>query len=207
MNIKLAAFACIWCWSFLPSNVSAQITKCISPGGKVEYRHGLCEGAAKHGRMTGGTVSTVDAMPDHEIDRTLRPPVSRSPETTYSTAKRAGRVPSEIDIKNMETSANSISLSERERLMRRAEIAAARDLRAGGSGQLDTSALDAYDQRSAARRAAAQRSANNPTHMTSCDRGGCWDNTGSRYNKAAGGNMFRQDGKFCTRVGSNYQCN
>ncbi len=45
-----------------------------------------------------------------------------------------------------------------------------------------------------------------PTTLTSCDRDGCWDDVGNRYNKAAGG-MFRGDGKFCQQVGNTVQCN
>jgi len=45
-----------------------------------------------------------------------------------------------------------------------------------------------------------------PTTIMSCDTGGCWDDAGKRYNKGAGG-MFREDGKFCQKVGSMLQCN
>lgn len=46
-----------------------------------------------------------------------------------------------------------------------------------------------------------------PSHITSCDGAGCWDSSGRRYNNAAGGNSFRDDGKFCMQVGPNLQCN
>lgn len=44
-----------------------------------------------------------------------------------------------------------------------------------------------------------------PSTTTSCDPSGCWDNVGNRYNRAAGG-FFRDDGKFCQKVGSGVQC-
>lgn len=45
-----------------------------------------------------------------------------------------------------------------------------------------------------------------PSIITSCDGGGCWDNRGNRYN-GSGQTMFRSDGKACTRVGTQLQCN
>lgn len=44
-------------------------------------------------------------------------------------------------------------------------------------------------------------------NVASCDRGGCWDTSGNRYNSGAGGTMFRSDGKACTKNGSQFQCN
>lgn len=46
-----------------------------------------------------------------------------------------------------------------------------------------------------------------PTMMTNCDGAGCWDNTGSRYNKGAGNTYFRSDGKTCQAVGGSMDCN
>ncbi|MFC7410883.1 hypothetical protein [Hydrogenophaga atypica] len=218
MKTRLAVVALLWCCSFIATSANAQLNKCISPAGKVEYRQGMCEGAAKQGRMTGGTVSTVDAMPEHEIQRLLAPEriYSSGGVGGYQASQQGRRVPSEIDIRNMETSANSLGLSERERLMRRAEIAAARNLRAGGSGQLDTSALQAHDARRAERRrqaaaAAAASAAENHhptiTRMKSCNGGSCFDSQGTRYREAGGNRMVRQDGTSCRQSGGRLICN
>jgi len=45
-----------------------------------------------------------------------------------------------------------------------------------------------------------------PSVITSCDKGGCWDNVGNRYN-GSGTTLFRMDGKTCQRLGSMMQCN
>lgn len=111
--------------------------------------------------------------------------------------------PSEQDIKNMETSASSITLSKEQRIQRQAEIQAARRCRAGGSPTPDYSAVQAEQERAAARRAAAGVA---PVAVTNCDSAGCWDTNGQRYNRAAGGNFVRQDGAFCTPVGNQLQC-
>lgn len=44
------------------------------------------------------------------------------------------------------------------------------------------------------------------TTITSCDRGGCWDSGGTRYN-GSGATLFRTDGKICQKVGNMLQCN
>lgn len=46
-----------------------------------------------------------------------------------------------------------------------------------------------------------------PSTITSCDRGGCWDNVGNRYNSGGGNTMFRNDGKTCQKVGNTLNCN
>lgn len=46
-----------------------------------------------------------------------------------------------------------------------------------------------------------------PPIVSSCDKGGCWDTSGNRYNNAGGGNAVRQDGKFCRMVGDRLHCN
>lgn len=46
-----------------------------------------------------------------------------------------------------------------------------------------------------------------PTNITSCDKDGCWDNVGNRYNGRSGGPMVRSDGKVCQTVGTMLQCN
>ncbi|HMV21904.1 MAG TPA: hypothetical protein PKL28_04395 [Rhodocyclaceae bacterium] len=45
-----------------------------------------------------------------------------------------------------------------------------------------------------------------PSTITSCDRGGCWDSAGNRYN-GTGGTMARQDGKSCQKIGAMMHCN
>lgn len=42
--------------------------------------------------------------------------------------------------------------------------------------------------------------------VSSCDRSGCWDTAGNRYN-GSGSTLFRSDGKVCTRSGSALMCN
>lgn len=45
-----------------------------------------------------------------------------------------------------------------------------------------------------------------PTHMTSCDGSGCWDNQGNRY-AGNNGTYFQQNGGVCRDIGGMVQCN
>lgn len=44
-----------------------------------------------------------------------------------------------------------------------------------------------------------------PTHMTSCDGSGCWDNQGNRYNGNNG--TYYNNGRMCRDIGGQMQCN
>lgn len=45
-----------------------------------------------------------------------------------------------------------------------------------------------------------------PTHMTSCDGSGCWDNQGNRY-AGNNGTYFQSNGGICRDIGGMVQCN
>ena len=198
----------IVCLFALPATAQMMF-KCVNPAGGIEYRGSPCEGSTRDTPMVGGSYSKVDGMSQQEIQRTLRPTVETTQQYQSGQQATGGRVPSQQDIKNMETSASSMTLSKRDKMIRQAEIEAAKDRRVGGSGDVDYSAVNAEDQRTAARRQAAVQAsqAAQPRSMTNCDAGGCWDTGGARYNRSAGdGNFFRQDGKACRTVGTKVQC-
>jgi hypothetical protein len=207
------ALLCFW---LVAGAANAQMFKCVLPGGKIEYRGSACDDA-KQDTPIRGSISNVPAMP-HE--RTTRAPEAAGPSMTVIGGEKPG-IPSERDIKNMETSASSLSLSRREKLMRQAEIEAAKRLRAGGSGVPDYSAVEADDRRTAARQqaddeakaarrtqnaaaaAAAQRAAMQPSHdrLTQCVGGTCQGSGNESYRPVPGStDQFRRwsDGKSCT---------
>lgn len=45
-----------------------------------------------------------------------------------------------------------------------------------------------------------------PTHMTSCDGSGCWDNQGNRY-AGNNGTYYQSNGGMCRDIGGMVQCN
>jgi hypothetical protein len=205
------------CFLLCASAAHAQMFKCVLPGGKVEYRGSACDDA-RQDKPINGAVSNVPAIP---LERaTTRQPEATAPSRTVIGGEKPG-IPSERDIKNMETSASSISLSKREKLIRQAQIDAAKRLRAGGSGAVDYSTVEAEDRRAAARQqaddeakaarraqaaataAAAQQAAMQPSNdrLTQCIGNSCSSSSGENYNAVPGlPGQFRRssDGKGCT---------
>ncbi|MDM1248532.1 DUF4124 domain-containing protein [Acinetobacter sp. R933-2] len=65
------------------------------------------------------------------------------------------------------------------------------------SGDSDSSSNGSYS--------APMPQAQAPTHMTSCDGSGCWDNQGNRYNGNNG--TYYNNGRVCRDIGGQMQCN
>lgn len=65
----------------------------------------------------------------------------------------------------------------------------------------------ARQQRLQERRAQRSVSPPQPTTMTHCTSGFCYDNQGSPYSRMGGGAMVSPSGKICQTVGSMVQCN
>lgn len=72
-----------------------------------------------------------------------------------------------------------------------------------GGDQPDPQPAEAPAKRTRAERRQAPAG---PATVTNCDAAGCWGTDGTRYNRAAGGNFYRQDGAFCQVVGTQLRC-
>ena len=208
MRERISALAIAALCAMSPGIQAQPIYKCRQPNGQIEYKNTPCtENNAMP--ISSGSMSTVDAMPQHEIQRLNRPP---PPPVYYGGSHAEG--PSDLEIRNMRVGANSITLSKRERMVRQADIAAAEGAQRGGSGIPDYSAVAAEDRRAAARRQAAASAAAaaaaakpNPTFM-SCNGNRCSDNAGNSYSRQPfGGTWTRSDGKFCHPSGNMMSCN
>ena len=68
---------------------------------------------------------------------------------------------------------------------------------------------NAESNREAGRRetaaAAAARAAQTKPQITSCDRGGCWDNLGGRYT-GSGATLMSSTGRACQKIGNMLHC-
>lgn len=111
----------------------------------------------------------------------------------------------------METSASSMTVRGREQLVRQAEIAAARACRNGVTPAPDMSAVDAFDQRAQARRAAAaaeavrqQQDAMRPNPPAWCNGAGCWQGD-THYQRGSDGTYYG-GGRTCRRIGDQLVC-
>lgn len=105
--------------------------------------------------------------------------------------------PTEADIRNMEVSASSVTLRGLDKDFALEDVRRARQC-------LPPLTLAEKEELRAGRRAA--RAPAPAAVVTNCDAAGCWDTSGTRYNRSAGG-FFRQDGRACQQVGNELHCN
>lgn len=226
----------------------AQVYKCKDASGRTVYSDSLCAFGAKPLDEQTLRANTLEIDRPHPPPTYQRPSPGGSPDggrppplgQLPSGSAGGGTCPTALQIRNMETSANSITNSAKERAFLQAEVARARACRQGSStySQESWRALeDAQRQQnrvSNAERAAARRTAEElhlsngstgvqqgilqdraneaarrqarGTVLTNCDPAGCWDSGGRRYNRAAGGTFFRDDGTACHQSGTQLQC-
>jgi hypothetical protein len=111
----------------------AQMYKCSSPAGKIEYRQSPCEDSRQTRGLSGGTTSGIAAMPSHEVQRALNSSGPEpGPNVTVIGGDRRG-VPTERDIKNLETSASSRTLGQKEKRFMEDEVRRAKLARENGT--------------------------------------------------------------------------
>lgn len=118
------------------SAAHAQLNKCVTAAGKVEYRDSPCDDARQH-RPVGGAVSELPAMSAQDIGRAkaLMAEEQRGPRATVI-GPPPGR-PTEQDIRNMETSASSVLQGRKEREFLQGEVRRAKAAAAGDGTYTD----------------------------------------------------------------------
>jgi hypothetical protein len=217
--------------------------KCTNSLGKIEFSDRACKDRRHEVVMTQhiNSMDTSELRRNIEVQRSQQQEERRVAALNDSTHKgnrgngNSNNVcPSDIDIRNLETKASSITLHEEDRTFLQAEIRRARACKKEG-GQYDAEdwkkikdaqdsvnniqsrdrasgrasaegihsvsasdrenarmiadkqveaerrAAQAAERAAAAAEAAAARRAQ-PSSITSCDPGGCWDSLGGRYN-------------------------
>lgn len=214
---------------------SAQVTKCTLPNGKVTYGDGPCPVGAADARVNT-TANVVDGSSERAAasrmrqgpaidEREANDPAAFHPsgganESQRRQALKAATTPypgSQGGLtKAQRESAASLSRTQQERdqLMREANT----PLPGSRGGALTASQLDAQRRLSAANRGEPMPPPvvqPDPPHprpeptaiITSCDPGGCWDDSGRRLIGTGGATFQRSDGKTCNRAGANVFCN
>lgn len=202
----------------LPSASMAQVFKCKDASGKIAYQSTPCAAEQQESRPV-----------------ILDSPTLTDEEKFNAAAYSAGMTPREAKrlLQGEATSsrqpvADAGQMQQREADCNRRYDKLANDLRSKygpkGQGNLARRLVDLERDRSACiygQAAGSARSSDlggpsghpvvaprpsHPSHITSCDAGGCWDNLGNRYN-GTGSTLFRTDGKTCNRAGGMLQCN
>lgn len=181
------------------TTATAQVHRCTGPDGKTVYSDKPCTGAGGQVRLTDNSAAAVRPAPvERSTDQAPVPPRQAAKPTC----------PDDQELRNLEAAATAITPPKAAREQRAMERDAARACRANGTSYaeelraLQASAATRAEQR----RSAARTAEEGPALLGNCDTAGCWDTQGRRYDRAAGG-MFRSDGKFCTRVGQQVNCN
>jgi hypothetical protein len=98
----------------------AQLYKCVSPSGRTEYSQSPCADQ-RDAAPIRGSANVINAMPQSEIRRATapRPPTQGAPAAIIG---GGGQGPSAQDIKNLETSASSITKGAKERRFLQQEV-------------------------------------------------------------------------------------
>lgn len=226
MKVALVQF-----FVLLAMPAAAQVFKCESPTGQVQYSDQPC-GPGRYlgsGELRANSLDTSAVRREVEMDRRRAAAERRLDAQAAAANQDPGlqmerfkrNCPSELEIKNLETGASSLTpargarfkLEFTKRVLTECSL---NGFNRGLAEQTIHQQMHSENQR-AAREAAATAEATArevtqntpaPTAITSCTGGGCWDNAGNRYNGTASDNtLFRSDGKVCQRIGNILQCN
>ena len=185
---------------FMAPAFSQQVFKCINEGGQSQYSDRPCGASAKMLNQSTLRANTMDGAEGRALAARNRQEAYQSRPGGYA-GQSGANCPSDLEIRNLETSASSITASKEQRQMAGRAVTAARACKYGGNVE---PAEPAPSKRA---ESVSTGGIPQPAQLTSCDPAGCWDTTGTRYNRAAGGNFFRSDGKFCTSSGAQLICN
>lgn len=131
-------------------------------------------------RNPAGSYIQDDASAD--VDRNARPP----------------GCPDALGLRGLKVSANSISATQEVKAEYRRALRACEGRRSADSEIANQNAVGGGNP-------SPQQTES--TSITSCDRGGCWANDGTRFNKGAGNTSFSSQGQTCQKVGNTLHCN
>jgi hypothetical protein len=190
--------------------------KCTGADGKVQYLQTPCPAGTSGGEVRLQP-NSLDASGSRE--QAAQPP--QRPGSPDAPATAVGPVcPTALDIRNLETSAASVTIGKPEQAFLRDEVRRARAcaspgnrytaddwrrIREGQSAQLGPdpqrrkaqrrSVEDIHASASPAERERIQSEraallARGPNAVADCDGTGCWDADGMRYNRAPGSSQF-----------------
>lgn len=182
----------------------AQVYQCMQPDGRLSYQQAPCAPGVRS-RIVDTRPNTVSNAEERALFYRDRERAIGSaeydPPARRQTAQRqaSSTCPTDKQIKDWETSASSVTSKDTAYWRRIAEDG--RRCRAG---------LPPRERSTAQAPFPAPDISPPPMPDPSvawCDKTGCWDNNGTRYNSAAGSTVFRQDGKVCQRMGGMLHCN
>lgn len=179
---------------FLAGAAHAEVFKCPGPNGTTVYSDAPCG----NGVQVNPQQLRANSLPAQ------RPAAARTQAGAFDASTAQPVTPSDCptaqDVKNLETSASSITLSSIDKQVKQEDVRRAKACQPPLSGD----ELAAF--RASIRPKHTPPPSPTPSIITSCDSGGCWDNVGQRYNSGGGSTFVRQDGRVCQRAGNQLEC-
>lgn len=182
----------------------AQVYRCTSPSGGVEYSQVPC---GKDAQLLQSRKDSIDRSPPRdpfagarERERG-REAYERAYNAQASAPRSGGAQEREIDAAACARADRSARIEANHASKDRAEIRRKQQLADWECGRNITAAAAPTDKR-------AQVVPGNipPPSMASCDAAGCWDTQGGRYNRGAGDTYFGPGGTACTRTAGGMVC-
>jgi len=186
----------------LPSVQAKNYYKWVDSNGKVTYSSKPPPAGAKQQKIE--TIRSLGTPPPPQRTYTPKPSTNSTQNRQYQATTQQAYIP-----RQPERSAEDEAL--RQKIIKEASTPhkGARGLTANQRNTLaamsgvDVPAANSNSRSSYSAPMPPQAQA--PTHMTSCDGSGCWDNQGNRYNGNNG--TYYNNGRMCRDIGGQMQCN
>lgn len=204
--------------AFLSSTLStiayAEMFKCKSQSGQIEFSDRPCLGISSSQRVVSIRDNTLDSSAERQylqqrkvdnVDSDNRkvivvsnPTAMRSGNISTCTQARQDWIEAKKSAKCWATQACETDLTRE--LAKRVDRFCNRNADEMSSAQLQeaTRHKKEAEERS-------ERELTRPKIIASCDHGGCWDTSGNRYNSGAGNTFFSSNGA-CRKTGNQMQC-
>ncbi len=171
---------------FQPTFTNSQVFKCAI-NGRIAYSDTPCPTSATKEEVIRATPNTLD--------------MREAREQEYRARERQ-------EISEQERMYQNMFIQQQQSAHQRAQAQAQARQRAQEEYQKEWQKFEDKFNLGKKKRRALSPSPPPPAQIVNCDPAGCWDTNGNRLNRAAGGNFFRSDGRFCVNTGGGgFSCN
>lgn len=217
------------CTALLCANAQAQMRKCVAPNGKVTYSDVPCTQGSSAGSIANPGGNTLDNSGFREqaqkenVDTDIANSRARNSaaqtQARASLQSRDGEDARAVSNCVRDVERQSASQNVKAELIAACRTAGLVQRSTGISGDAVKDCVTNVERTGASGRNKARQLAichggdvdpeprlPPPSTLTSCDRGGCWDDRGNRYT-GIGKTLFRSDGKTCQKIGNMLHCN
>lgn len=191
----------------------AQVYKCSEDGsGKITYSDVPCHGrnAGRHVDVQDNTLDTSGSR-EQALRREVRELQQRMDSYDSGTARgQYGRTQADLQAERADSVAcerakRSLEVEAGSMTRNRSTVASKEAAMRSACGLREPDRIDIHNDYHG--RSAARVHRPHPGVITNCDAGGCWDNTGGRYNKGAGNTYFPAGGGgACRMIAGRMQC-